>query len=152
MLPGAKKAPPPLTGYGVELILDLYGCDPSTFNRLSIDDYFTKLLKLIDLEKCVVHFWDDLGLPPAKCQTMPKTKGTSAVCFLVESNVTIHTLDLLGEVYVNIFSCKSFTPEPADQFTRQWFRAKSADSKFIVRGARSISDPNEPPDPARCGA
>ena len=92
--------------YGHELTLDLHGCNPSTFNRDSIDRYFTELCELIDMQRCEVHFWDDVGLPPEECQTLPHTKGTSAVCFILTSSIVIHPLDILKAVYVNIFSCK----------------------------------------------
>ena len=58
------------------------------------------------MEKCEVHFWDDVGVPLEEQQTLPNTKGTSAVCFILTSTIVVHTLDLLRAVYVNIFSCK----------------------------------------------
>src|SRR6266849_8867856 len=111
--------------YGYELVLDLHLCNTSRFNRASIDQYFTELCELIDMEKCSVHFWDDVDLPPEEQQTLPHTKGTSAVCFILTSSIVIHTLDLLDAVYVNIFSCKAFDPAVARQFTQEWFAAKS---------------------------
>ena len=119
--------------YGEELILDLHGCNPSTFNRDSIDRYFTELCELINMQRCEVHFWDDVGLPPEECQTLPHTKGTSAVCFILTSSIVIHTLDILKAVYVNIFSCKEFDPDTAAEFTRKWFEAETCDPRFIRR-------------------
>ena len=119
--------------YGHELILDLQDCNPATFNRDSIDRYFTELCELIDMQRCEVHFWDDVGLPPEECQTLPHTKGTSAVCFILTSSIVIHTLAILKTVYVNIFSCKEFDPEAAADFTRKWFEAKNCDPRFIRR-------------------
>ena len=119
--------------YGHELILDLQDCNPSTFNRDSIDLYFTELCELIDMQRCEVHFWDDVGLPPEECQTLPHTKGTSAVCFILTSSIVIHTLDILKAVYVNIFSCKEFDPDTAAEFTRKWFEAETCDPRFIRR-------------------
>lgn len=121
------------THYGKELILDLHGCNPSTFNRDSIDRYFTELCELIDMQRCEVHFWDDVGLPPEECQILPHTKGTSAVCFILTSSIVIHTLDILKAVYVNIFSCKEFDPDTAAEFTRKWFEAETCDPRFIPR-------------------
>ena len=119
--------------YGKELILDLHSCNPSTFNRDSIDRYFTELCELIDMQRCKVHFWDDVGLPPEECQTLPHTKGTSAVCFILTSSIVIHTLDILKAVYVNIFSCKEFDAEAAADFTKKWFEAGTCDPRFIRR-------------------
>ena len=49
-----------MNNYGLELIMDLSGCNARLFNRAHIDSYFTKLCDLIHMEKCEVHFWDDL--------------------------------------------------------------------------------------------
>lgn len=107
--------------YGKELILDLHDCDPETFNRENIGQYFTKLCKLIDMEACDLHFWDEEGVPEEERLTDPKTVGTSAIQFIITSNVTIHALDLLRAVYVNIFSCKEFDSDKAATFTERWF-------------------------------
>jgi len=119
--------------YGLELILDFHECDISTFNRKSLDSFFTELCELIDMEKCEVHFWDDEGVPPEDQQTLPHTKGTSAVCFILTSTIVVHTLDLLKVVYVNIFSCKEFDPKAAEDFTKKWFGAQKGSARFIER-------------------
>jgi len=124
---------PPANPYGYELILDLHGCDRSTFNRPSLREFFKKLCTQIEMKRCKLHFWDDAGLPAEQCQTSPHTKGTSAVQFILTSSVVIHTLDLLDAAYVNIFSCKLFDPIAAEQLTREWFAAKECRSRFIPR-------------------
>ena len=119
--------------YGYELVLDLHDCNPEKFNRADIDRYFTELCRRISMEKCEVHFWDDIGVPPDERQTLPHTKGTSAVCFILTSSIVIHTLDDLNAVYVNIFSCKEFDPVLAAKFTEEWFQADSCSPTFIDR-------------------
>jgi S-adenosylmethionine/arginine decarboxylase-like enzyme len=119
--------------YGFELILDLHDCDVSTFNRKSIKAYFIKLCTAIDMKRCKMHFWDDFGVPKEERQTSPHTKGTSAVQFILTSNITIHTLDILKTVYVNIFSCKPYDKEIAEKLTIDWFKAKTCRSNFIER-------------------
>ena len=86
--------------YGFELVLDLHGCDAELFNRGYIDKFFTDICDLIEMEKCEVHFWDDVDVPKEEQQTLAHTKGTSAVCFILTSTIVIHTLDLLGAIYV----------------------------------------------------
>jgi len=119
--------------YGYELIIDLHGCDVSTFNRESLDGYFEKLCKAIDMKKCERYFWDDVGLPEEKKQTSPHTKGSSAVQFILTSSIVIHTLDLLEAVYVNIFSCKTFDEKVAEAITKEWFGANGCSARFIER-------------------
>ena len=110
--------------YGQELILDLHKCNPVMFTRYGIGNYFQILCNKIDMEACDLHFWDDLETPEDEKQTDPKTTGTSAIQFIVTSNITIHALDLLGNVYVNLFSCKTFDANIAAAFTAMWFEGK----------------------------
>ena len=119
--------------YGYELIMDLHGCDVSKFNRMSLEDYFEKVCKAIDMKRCELYFWDDVGLPPEKRQTLPHTKGTSAVQFILTSTIVVHTLDMLGAVYVNIFTCKPFEREVAEELTKEWFGANGCRTHFIER-------------------
>lgn len=119
--------------YGLELILDLHECDPTTFTRESIESFCTDLCQLIDMEACELYFWDDVGVPPEEQQTDPKTKGTSAVQFILTSTIVIHTLDLLKAVYINIFSCKDFDSDEAGRFTANWFGSTDWTANVVVR-------------------
>jgi len=119
--------------YGYELILDLKDCDPNTFTRESLDEYFTTLCSAIDMERCEVHFWDDVGVPIDEQQTEPHAKGTSAVCFILTSTIVIHTLELLNAVYVNIFSCKAYDQKVAETISNEWFGGRIARSTFVER-------------------
>lgn len=119
--------------YGVELILDLHDCDVATFNRQSIARYFVELCDLIDMQRCELHFWDDLNTPEEEKQTSPHTTGTSAIQFILTSNVTVHTLDILKKVFVNVFSCKDFSTSAAERFTLEWFGGKVVSSTVVKR-------------------
>jgi S-adenosylmethionine/arginine decarboxylase-like enzyme len=121
------------SSYGFELILDLHDCNSKKFNRTLLKKYFIELCKIIDMQLCEVHFWDDIGVPLDERQMLAHTKGTSAVCFILTSSIVIHTLDILKAVYVNIFSCKPFDPAAAEKFTKEWFLAGSVKSTFIER-------------------
>ena len=122
-----------MTPYGKELILDLHDCDPQTFTRQSIETYFASMCKLLDMERCDLHFWDDVGVPEEEKQTAPHLKGTSAIQFIMTSNITIHALDLLGRVYLNIFSCKPFEDPSARAFSEIWFGGRVVTSRVIDR-------------------
>ena len=119
--------------YGRELILDLHGCDAKKFTRNAIKGFCEELCELIDMERCDLHFWDDLGVPEDEEQTHPKTKGTSAVQFILTSTIVIHTLDLMKAVYVNIFSCKEFDTDAAAEFTAKWFGSSDWTKTVVVR-------------------
>lgn len=119
--------------YGTELILDLHECDGSLFTRECLESFFRQLCELIDMERCELHFWDDVGVPLEDQQTHPKTKGTSAVQFILTSTIVVHTLDLMKAVYVNIFSCKPFDTDDASRFTARWFKSADWNSTVVVR-------------------
>ena len=59
------------------------------------------------------------------------------ICFtnfrISTSSIIIHTLDQLGAVYVNMFSCKGFDPKLAEKFTVKWFGAGDCSARFIER-------------------
>ncbi len=119
--------------YGKELIHDLHNCDPATFTRKHIRNYFKKLCSLIDMERADLHLWYDLHNPEEEKETEPHLKGTTAIQFIKTSNITIHTLDLLKSVYLNIFSCKDFDPEIVKQFTEEWFKGKIVNNHVVER-------------------
>ncbi len=119
--------------YGKELILDIHNCNPSTFNRKSIRNYFKELCDLIDMERCKLTWWDDHGVPPEGQETEPHLKGTTAIQFIKTSNITIHTLDLMKNVYLNIFSCKDFDSNIIEKLSVKWFEGKIVKSHTIER-------------------
>lgn len=124
--------------YGKELILDLYGCDVSKFNRESIKDWLDGLCKLIGMDQEDLHFWD---YSEVRQEHIPYDKphlvGTSAIQFITTSDIVIHTVDMLGECYINLFSCKDYDSIRALDFTKDWFGSGKYEYKTIERGRLS---------------
>jgi len=119
--------------YGKELILDLHHCNPKTFTRESISKYFEELCELIEMERCKLCWWDDVGVPIEEQQTEAHLKGTTAVQFILTSNIVIHTLDILEKAYINLFSCKSFNENEAKAFSEKWFEGEAVGFHVIER-------------------
>lgn len=107
--------------YGKELILDLHGCDVSRFNRVDLSIFFEELCYHISMEASDLHFWDDKDTPEDEKEMEPHLVGTSAVQFIRTSNITIHALDLMKRVYLNIFSCKDFDARVAANYSAEYF-------------------------------
>ena len=128
--PYVKSYPEP---YGYELILDLHNCDSTLFYRGSITNFFQQLCHDINMEACDLHFWDDLHTPEDEKQTEPHTKGTSAVQFILTSSIVIHTLDDLGKVFINVFSCKEFDHDVVKELSTRWFSGTCVSQRFIKR-------------------
>lgn len=119
--------------YGKELIIDLHNCNIQTFNRKSLKTFFKQLCELINMNRAKLTWWDDYNVPVEERQTEPHLKGTSAVQFIMTSNITIHTLDILGAVYINLFSCKDFDADVVKEFSAKWFNGKIVSSHEIDR-------------------
>ena len=119
--------------FGYELLIDMHGCDVSTFNRESIKGYFEKLCDAIEMKREDLHFWDFKGVTEEERPTDIHLLGTSAIQFITTSNIVVHTLDLTGAVYVNIFSCKKYSFEIAKKITCEWFKAKECRTNYIER-------------------
>lgn len=123
-----------MDSYGKELILDLKDCDPQLFTRNSIRLFLSDLCEEIGMEACDLHFWDDLDTPEGEKETEPHLVGTSAIQFIKTSNITIHTLDILKTVYLNVFSCKDFDDDVAAKFAEEWFNGELAGQVTLIRG------------------
>ena len=111
--------------YGKEVILDIHECNPKKFTRKSIKKYCRKLCKLINMKREDLHFWDYKGDPKGYKKAPDHLKGISAVQFLRTSNITIHTLDVSGNVYINVFSCKDFDAALVCAFSEKWFEGEN---------------------------
>ncbi len=120
--------------YGEEVIVDMYGCHKRNFNRKNITAFCDEMSNVLGMTPCTLHFWDDVGVPEEERQTDPKKTGTSAVQFWLESNLTIHTLDLMGCVYINAFTCKTGMDEKlVSDVCLKYFGGRIAQLKTIER-------------------
>lgn len=100
-----------MKNYGMEVIVDLKGCYSQCFNRTTIKEFFKDLVERIEMEAGPKHFWDYRWFPWLKKTDPVHVIGTSAVQFIRTSNITIHCIDGLKTVYLNVFSCKEFDEE-----------------------------------------
>lgn len=122
-----------MNDYGKEVIIDLHNCDPAMFTRELIEQYFKLVCEKIDMERCELFWWDDLETPEDEKETEPHLVGTSAVQFIKTSNITIHTLDIMKRVYLNLFSCKDFDADIVIKFSEEWFCGQSVNTNTIRR-------------------
>lgn len=123
-----------MKNYGKELILDLHDCkNTHLFNRKYLKRFFIELCDLIDMERCDLHFWDYVEEEAEYYKAPIHLRGTSAIQFISTSNITIHTLDEMKRVYLNIFSCKSFNTRVAKKFCKDYFKGKIVTSQTIGR-------------------
>ena len=119
--------------YGMELILDLHSCDNKKFTRRHIKFFMKVLCEKIDMQRGPLYFWDDKWVPWFWKQTEPHLKGTTAIQFIMTSNITIHTLDLQHAVRLNIFSCKSFDENQVEAYASLFFSGKVVNKQLLTR-------------------
>ncbi len=119
--------------YGTELILDLHSCNNAKFSRVSLKKFLVRICQEIKMERCDLHFWDYQDRPDEYASAPDHLKGVSCIQFISTSNITIHTLDVLDKVFLNIFSCKNFDVEAAATFSASYFEGKIATKTTVER-------------------
>lgn len=116
-----------MQGYGKELILDLHGCNLDVYDVEYIQDFFDALCEIIDMEQVEAHFWEDRESKELHL------RGVSAIQFIKTSNVTIHAIELMQQVYINVFSCADFETSDVEEVCLDYFGGFIAQSKTIER-------------------
>ena len=119
--------------FGKELIIDLHECNSDKFTRYHIKKFFKGLCEEIDMVACKQAWWDYTNDPKGYEEAPVHLKGTSAVQFIMTSNITIHTLDVSNRVYLNIFSCKDFNEIDAGMFCVRFFDGIITSTHIIDR-------------------
>ena len=123
-----------MDSYGKELILDIHNCNVSKFNRADIERYIRVLCNdVIDMEREDLHWWDFEDDIAAYHEAPSHLKGTSCVQFISTSTIVIHSLVDLKKIFINIFSCKSFSTEEAEKFTVEFFKGKIVNKVVVDR-------------------
>lgn len=114
--------------YGMELILNLHDCALEVISsQKKIKEFAQALCKLIDMKPYGKPFVPYFG------ENAVHTKGYSLVQLIETSSITGHFSEYYRSAYINIFTCKDFDPKKAFEFTKDFFQAKKATKKFILR-------------------
>ncbi len=112
-----------MNGYGKELILDLHGCATDNFSEEGIAEFTKRLCNLIDMVRCEFYTWG-YDTPEERALAPRHLAGISAIQFITTSNITIHTLDKMKRVYINVFSCKDFDAQLVMSFAERYWVGK----------------------------
>ena len=106
--------------YGMEVILDCYGCDTKLFTRKHLKRFFKGLIEKIEMQAGDQYFYKE---PTGLC----------AIQFILTSNITVHCHVKLKQLYVNIFSCKEFNAFDATRYTDEFFKPYRIDDRTVLR-------------------
>lgn len=114
--------------WGYHLILNCGRCIPSTIRSKSTIETFAKtLVQKIDMvpygEPQVQHFGSG------------NKAGYTLVQLIETSNITAHFVEETDDIYLDVFSCKSFNPFLVKDITKSYFGFQTSDEMFIKRQA-----------------
>lgn len=114
--------------FGYELVMDLSECDLDIMSsKKKLAEYVNTLCKLIDMKK-----YGKVQLPYFGLEK-PQTKGYSLLQFIETSSITGHFSEYWRMAYLNVFSCKPYDYKLASKFTKEFFKAKTIKTKYLVR-------------------
>jgi len=113
--------------WGWHTLIDLHDCDHDLItNAEHIKAYVHVLCNLIDMKKfgeChVVNFGEN-----------EEVAGYSMFQLIETSNISGHFVNKTNRAFIDIFSCKEYSPEAALEFTAQMFSAKNYEFRIIKR-------------------
>jgi S-adenosylmethionine/arginine decarboxylase-like enzyme len=112
----------------MEVILDLYECDPKTIrSRKLLAQYVTRLCKILNMEKFGKTLLPHFGYNEAH------TAGYSLLQFIETSSITGHFSEMWNSAYINIFSCRAFDAKRAVAFTVKFFKSKRFKKHLLIR-------------------
>ncbi|MDD5005254.1 MAG: S-adenosylmethionine decarboxylase [Candidatus Omnitrophica bacterium] len=114
--------------YGMEIILDLYGCDYKVItSRSALRNFVRRMCKLLDMKRFGKTLLPHFG------HSDPKTSGYSMLQFIETSSITGHFSESKKSAYINIFSCRMFDAAKAINFTKKFFKAKKVKARTLIR-------------------
>ena len=114
--------------WGYSTHINIFDCSSDKIR--SMDGTSEFLLKLTSYIKMtpygnpqVIHFGKD-----------PIVTGISANIFLEESNICLHLVEQDNSAFIDIFSCKKYSPDEAFDFCKFYFEASGGTFSFLTRG------------------
>lgn len=115
--------------FGYHLLLDCSNCNRGKISsKENIGNFVKTLIERIDMVA--------VGDPIIEylCANDPKA-GYSLMQLISTSNITGHFLDMSGDVYIDIFSCKPFDILVAELCVQQFFNPEKIRVNFLTRSA-----------------
>lgn len=115
--------------WGYHAMYDCASCDVSTFSRANIYNFIKELVVAIDMvaygEPMIEHF-----------ATHAPDKAGFSFCQMIEtSNISGHMVDINGDAYFDIFSCKPYSIDTAQEVIEKYFQPGKVRVNYITRQA-----------------
>jgi S-adenosylmethionine/arginine decarboxylase-like enzyme len=113
--------------WGLMVSIDARECHPDKIrSKIEIQKYIDELCALIDMKKFglsqIVHFGAD-----------SKVAGYSMTQLIETSLISGHFANATNTAYIDIFSCKPYSPEVAAKFTADFFKSNRYVYHTLIR-------------------
>jgi S-adenosylmethionine decarboxylase len=115
--------------FGPHLTLDLNHCNPEKLSDFDlVFDILDRLPEMIGMTKITQPYvFKYSGL-------FPEDKGITGFVVIAESHISIHTFQEKNYVFIDLFSCKPFNYEFAQQYLIDVFESKKPTVNVLMRG------------------
>jgi S-adenosylmethionine/arginine decarboxylase-like enzyme len=116
--------------WGYHLILDCGHCDPAKMaDYKNVDTWIRKLVKDIDMQP--------IGEPKIEYTAADfiDKAGFTVVQVIVTSSIVAHFVDNLGQIYLDVFSCKDFSQDIVEQSVKDHFGVGTVRKYYLTRQA-----------------
>lgn len=114
--------------WGYHLLINAAGCDHDAIrSKDTIEEFCKQLVKGIDM---VAY-----GPPQIVRFGTSVQKGYTLVQLIETSNITAHFSEESNEVYLDVFSCKTFKKQDAISIFKQYFKPTKMTTEFLIRQA-----------------
>ena len=111
--------------YGKHLIVTAKACNENILDKAKIAAFVKELVPRIDMvafgEPLVERFGEGVQV------------GISAVQLILTSAITIHTNDQARDMYLDVFSCKTFAEDEVLKFVQEAFNPTSTNYQVLMR-------------------
>lgn len=124
-----------MTGFGLHLMVDGYGCNPQCLQDINlIYNLLDELPQKIDMTKI---------MPPYVFKyegKKPEDWGLSGFVLIAESHISIHTFPEKNYLSLDIFSCKKFDIDKALTQVKEYFEVEYFEKNLLNRGLEFPKD------------
>lgn len=116
-------------GFGKHLCVDLWGCDEKVLSDLQLHfDFLNETPAQIGMTPITQPYcFPYKGL-------VPEDRGITGVIIIAESHISVHSFELKGYTFIDIFSCKPFDTEKTMTLIMDRFKPKFHEVKKMNRG------------------
>lgn len=116
--------------WGYHALFNCHDCDRALVSdRQNIYDFVKELVKEIDMvafgEPVIEHF----------ATHAPDKAGFTMTQMIETSHISGHFVDMNGDAYIDIFSCKPYDLGAAEDVIRRYFAPRAVQVNFITRHA-----------------